>query len=173
MAGTFSVRLVVLRGLLAGVLFGGIYGWLRENVWVGLIMGAVFGLVMALVLRRQWGSTAFRGLDREQRRAVRRALRRGEAVDDPHLATPLLEAADAVIATPFPVRTYRAVYALVGVPGIVVLALGLPEDGWSAVLVGVPLIAMSLLALFVVLPVVQRQRERAARSAERTHAHAR
>ena len=168
MAEKISYKQVVLQGVVSGAVFGGALGWMRQNLWVGLLSGAAFGLVMAVVLRKQWGSKAFRGLDRGQRRTVRRAMRRGEAVDDPRLARPLLEAVDGVLGTPFPVVLYRVVYALPGALALFLVALNVPDDGWSAVVSGLPLLLISGVLLFVLLPIVRRQRGRVARAAELT-----
>ncbi|QQQ79986.1 hypothetical protein IOD16_17285 [Saccharothrix sp. 6-C] len=168
MAQRMSYGKVVLGGLLAGAVLGVSQGLLHDNVWVGLVMGVLGGTVLAAGLRRSLGSTALRGLDRGRRRAVSRAMRRGEPVEDPRLARPLVDQVDAVLATPFPVKTMRVVFALLCLLGLVVMVLGFADEGAAGLLGGSPLVVISLLMVFVVLPLGQRQRERIRRSQEAT-----
>ncbi|XVS67978.1 hypothetical protein ACQPYE_18610 [Actinosynnema sp. CA-299493] len=168
MAQRISYGKVILVGLLAGAVFGVSQGLVRDNAWVGLVMGVLFGAVMVLVFRRALGSTALRGLDRGQRRTLSRAMRRGEPVEDPRLARPLVDQADAVLAMPFPVKTMRVVFALLALLGAVVMVLGFADEGAAGLLGGLPLVIISLLLVFVVIPLGQRQRERVRRSREAT-----
>ncbi|MBW4716409.1 hypothetical protein [Saccharothrix obliqua] len=159
---------VVLLGLFAGGLFGAGQGVLRDNVWVGLIWGAVFGLVMALVFRRVVGSSALRGLDFGQRRVVSRALRRGVPVEDARLARPLVEQADVALSVPYPVTVMRVVLGALGLLGVLVSVLGFLDEGVAGLGGGVPLVLLSLVFLFVVVPLGARQRERVRRSRDAT-----
>lgn len=168
MAQRISHVKVVLLGVLSGAVFGVSQGLLRDNPWVGLAGGLVFGLVMALTLRRVWGSTALRGLSRRERRAVSRAMRRGETVEDPRLAWPLVDQADAVLATPYPVKAMRVGFVLLGLLGVLISVLGFLDEGVAGAGGGVLPVAVSLLLLFVVIPLSQRQRERIRRSRELT-----
>ncbi|WP_367128510.1 hypothetical protein [Saccharothrix sp. HUAS TT1] len=165
MAQRVSRVKVVLLGLLVGGVFGLGQGLLRGNAWVGLVMGVVFGVVMALTMRRVWGSTALRGLDRGQRRTISRAMRRGEPVEDPRLARPLVDQVDAVLAMPYPVWTMRVVFILMGLLGLAVVVLDLRSGQVGS---GVLLVVLSLVMLFVVMPLSQRQRERFAVSQQAT-----
>lgn len=168
MAQRVSVGKVVLLGLLAGGLFGVVQGLLRDNGWVGLGTGVFFGLGMAVVMRRLWGSTAMRGLSRQQRRVVSRAIRRGEPVEDPQLARPLVDQADAVLATPHPVQASRVLMALFGLFGLLVVVVEFRDGGVAAVGSGVLLVVFSLVMLFVVIPWSGRQRERCGQAREAT-----
>lgn len=112
-------------------------------------------------------SKAFRGLGREQRRAVREALRRGEAVDDPALVRPLLEAVEGVLATPFPATAFRVVIGLAAALNLFSAAVSVP-DHWLAALSRGSMAVFLLVMLFAVPPMVRRGRERAARAAELT-----
>ncbi|GAA1296936.1 hypothetical protein [Saccharothrix xinjiangensis] len=168
--GKSPVKSVIVLGLLVCVLFGVAlaFAWELRNLWVMLIAGAVIAVVAGVVARRLWEPGAFRALDREQRRAVRRAVRRGEAVDDPRLARPLVEVARAVLGAPYSPGLYRVLYGLPGALGLLVIVLSVPDDGWSSVAFQLPLVLLSLVMLFVLPPVVRRRRVRAARAAELT-----
>lgn len=159
---------VVLFGVLGGAVFGVSQGLLRMNPWVALAGGLVFGLVMALTFRRALGSTALRGLGRPERRAVSRAMRRGEAVEDPRVARPLVDQADVVLAMPYPVKAMRVGFVLLGLLGVLVSVVGFLDEGVAGAANGVLPVALSLLLLFVVLPLGERQRERVWRSRELT-----
>lgn len=153
-------------GLLAGGMFGVAQGLLRDNVWVGLGMGLFFGLGMGLAMRHVWGSTALDGLDRRRRRTISRAMRRGEPVEDPRLARPLVDQVDAFLAVPHPVWTVRVLFGLLALLGLVVTVLELRKgDGVGG---GALLLVISLAMLFGLLPWVARQRDRFRRSREAT-----
>lgn len=158
---------VIGLGVLSGVLFGAVMGWLNNDVWAGLAGGATYGVFMAVVMRHQWGSTALAGLDRGQRRHVTRAMRRGEAVDDPKLARPLVESANATLAMPFPLRTLRVVFALLIVLGVAVAILDV-VNGRAPAATSVLLALFGAVFLFVVTPWNVRQRDRAAQSRQAT-----
>ncbi|MEU7526706.1 hypothetical protein AB0A74_13310 [Saccharothrix sp. NPDC042600] len=166
MARRTSNRKAVLMGLLAGAMFGVTQGLLRDNVWVGLVMGLFFGLGMGLAMRHVWGSTALNGLDRRERRAISRAMRRGEPVEDPRLARPLVDQVDAFLAMPFPVWAVRVLFGLLAVLGLVVAVLEF--RGGEGVGGGVLLLVISLAMLFGLLPWVSRQRARFRQSQEAT-----
>lgn len=168
MARRYSYGRTVLVGLLVGGVFGVYQGLMQDSLVSGLVSGAVFGLVMAVVMRRVWGSTALRGLGFRQRRAVSRALRRGEPVEDPRLTRPLVDQADAVLATPFPVRAMRVVFALPGLLGLALGVTGFLAEGVAGLGGGVPHVVLSLVLLFAVLPLGLRQRERIRRSRQAT-----
>lgn len=168
MAQRIAYGKVVLVGLLAGGVFGVSQARLHDNPWLGLVMGLLFGGAMAMVMRRTLGSTALRGLDRGQRRTVSRALRRGEPVEDSRLARPLVEQSDVVLATPFPVKSMRVVFVLLGLLGLLVMVLGAGRAGVTGLPSGLLLLALALLLLFVVIPMGLRQRERVLRSREAT-----
>ena len=159
---------VVLAGVLAGGVFGVTQGLLRDNLWLGLALGAVFGVTMALVMRRTLGSTALRGLDRRQRRTVSRAMRRGGTVEDARLARPLVEQADVVLATPYPVKSMRVLFVVLGLFGLLLMVLGSLDGGVAGLGSGVLLVILSALLVFVVIPAGRRQRERIRRSQELT-----
>lgn len=166
MAQRTSNRKAVLMGLVAGGLFGVTQGLLRDNVWVGLGTGLFFGVAMTLVMRRVWGSTALDGLDRDQRRAVSRAMRRGEPVEDPRLARPLVDQADAFLAMPNPVWALRVVFGLMALLGLVVFVLDIRAG--QGIGTGLLLLAIALAMLFGFLPQITRQRARFQRSQEAT-----
>ncbi|RKT54208.1 hypothetical protein [Saccharothrix australiensis] len=168
MAQRVSRGKVVLFGLLAGGLFGVTHGLQRDSLWAGVVFGALFGAVMAVSMRRVWGSTALRGLNFGERRAVSRAMRQGVPVEDPRLARPLVDQADAVLATPFPLKTLRVMFALPGLLGLVVGVLGFLDEGPAGLVAGVPLLVIALVLLFVVIPFGLRQRERVRRSRDVT-----
>ncbi|MEU4768560.1 hypothetical protein AB0H12_35470 [Actinosynnema sp. NPDC023794] len=171
MAQRVAYGRVVLGGLLAGGVLGVSQGLLHDNPWVGVAMGLLFGGTMAVVMRRTLGSTALHGLDRSQRRTVSRALRRGEPVEDSRLARPLIEQSDVVLATPFPVKSMRVVFVLLGLLGLLgllVMVLGAGRAGVTGLPSGLLLLVLALLLLFVVIPVGRRQRERVLRSREAT-----
>ncbi|MEU5695270.1 hypothetical protein [Actinosynnema sp. NPDC020468] len=168
MAGRIAYGRVVVFGVLAGGLFGVGQALLHHDVWVGLVTGPGFGLVFAFALRRVAGSTALRGLDFRRRRAVSRALRRGVAVEDAALARPLVDQADSVLAVPYPVRTTRAVFAALGLLGLLIAVLGYLDRGVSGLWGAVPLVALSAVLVVVVLPLGVRQRERVRRSRDAT-----
>ncbi|MEU6152965.1 hypothetical protein ABZ816_23495 [Actinosynnema sp. NPDC047251] len=155
-------------GVFAGGIFGVAQGLLRDNVWVGLVSGAVFALAMAVVMRRLWGSTALRGLDSRQRRAIVRAMRQGVAVEDSRLARPLMDQADAVLAMPFPLTALRVGFVVLGLLGLLVEVSGFLAEGAAGLGGGVLLVISSLVLLFVVVPLGQRQRERTRRSRDAT-----
>ncbi|MBE1462988.1 hypothetical protein [Kibdelosporangium phytohabitans] len=158
---------VVALGLASGVLFGATMGFLNDNVWVGVVGGVYFGVFMAVVMRRSWEARPLKGLDRSQRRHVARTMRRGEAMDDAKLARPLVESANALLATPFPVVLMRAVFVLMFVLGAAVVVLDV-VDGEVPAVSGVLLMLFSLVFLFAVVPMGIRQRERADRSKRAT-----
>ncbi|MEU4746838.1 hypothetical protein AB0G02_41165, partial [Actinosynnema sp. NPDC023658] len=167
MAQRVSHVKVALTGLLAGGLFGVSQGLLHGNLWLGLGMGVLFGGGMALLMRRVWGSTALKGLDRGQRRAVSRAMRRGEPVDDPRLARPLVDQVDAVLAMPYPATVLRVVFVLLGLFGLLVIVLDSLDEGRLEIGGGAMLVVVSLLMLSIV-PLGLRQRERFRRSQDAT-----
>ncbi|MEU5692434.1 hypothetical protein [Actinosynnema sp. NPDC020468] len=159
---------VVLGGVLSGVLVGGSQGVLRGSVWVGLASGVAFGLVMAVVMRRSWGRTALRGLDSGRRRDVVRALRRGVPVEDPRLAGPLVDQADAVLSLPFPVTALRVVFGSTALLGLLVGVPVFLDRGVAGLLGGGPLLVLGLVLLFVVLPLARRRRDLVRRSRDAT-----
>ncbi|MCE6998225.1 hypothetical protein LZG04_26005 [Saccharothrix sp. S26] len=168
MAQRVSYGKVVLLGLFAGGVFGVSQGLLHDSVWYGLIMGVLCGGAMAVVMRRVLGSTALRGLDRGQRRAVSRAMRRGEPVEDPRLARPLVDQADAVLSMPYPAKSLRVGAAVVGAFGLVTMVVGFRSEGPAGLGGGALLLVLSLLVLFALVPAIRRQRERMLRSQEVT-----
>ncbi|MFC0107092.1 hypothetical protein [Kibdelosporangium aridum] len=103
---------VVGMGLLTGLLFGAAMWYLNDDIWAGVIGGVAYGGVMAALMRNLWGSRAFKGLDRAQRKRVLRTMRRGEPMDDPELARPLVEQASAILAVPFSHMWLRIVFGL-------------------------------------------------------------
>lgn len=154
---------VIGMAVLSAVVFGAVMAFISDDVWAGVIGGAIYGVGMALFMRHIWGSAAFKGLDRRQRRHVMRTMRRGEPIDKPELAGPLVEQANALLAVPYPVTLFRIIFGLTLALGVTTLVLDIAGDDafeWNGVL----LIVLSLVLLFVVLPYNRRQRERIAQS---------
>ncbi|NUT96468.1 MAG: hypothetical protein HOY78_31010 [Saccharothrix sp.] len=166
MAQRTSNRKAALMGLVAGGLFGLTQGLLRDNVWVGLGTGLFFGVAMTLAMRRVWGSTALDGLDRHQRRAVSRAMRRGEPVEDARLARPLVDQVDAFLAMPNPVWPLRVLFGLTALLGLAVTVLDIRAG--QVIGTGVLLLIIALAMLFGFLPLMARQRAHFRRSQEAT-----
>ncbi len=86
-------------GVLAGILYGSIQGLTEGSVVVGVVLGLFFGLSMSMVFyvsNRAGGYLV--GLTYRQKRAVLRAVRRGEPVSDPALAGPTIRQAQLIQA---------------------------------------------------------------------------
>ncbi len=158
---------VVGMGLLTGLLFGAAMWYLNDDIWAGVIGGVAYGGVMAALMRNLWGSRAFKGLDRAQRKRVLRTMRRGEPMDDPELARPLVEQASAILAVPFSHMWLRIVFGLMfalGATGGILALVDGRTPGWSSVF----LVLFALVMIFVVVPANGRQRARIAQSKQAT-----
>jgi hypothetical protein len=168
MSDDFSTGRLVAVGVACAVVFGVTMGLVLQNVWAGIIAGPLFGLSMAIVMRHQWGSTALRGLSRAERKQVWQTLKRGEAVGDRRLAAPALKQAKVFLAQPLRPRTARICFIVLAVLGVVVAVADVIEDGWTLLPSGVPLTLISLVMLFVAVPLGERQRARVEQSARAT-----
>ncbi len=112
------------RGVLAGVLYGAFQGFSEGSLLAGVISGLFFGAAMTVTFYSfRHAGEHLAGLSYRQRRAVMRAVRRGEPVSDPDLAGPTIRHAQRVQASVggqrFGVVLARALLA------VSVLALGL------------------------------------------------
>ncbi|MDQ2585102.1 hypothetical protein [Saccharothrix yanglingensis] len=159
--------LVVGIGLGAGVLFGVAQAWARGNWWFGLATGVPFGVAAVFLARRARATPAFSALAGPDRREVRRAAARGEAVE-PRLAAALAEHAAAVADIPFPKTAMRVAFGVMAAFGLFVSVLGWGQEGLPGLAGGAPLLVLGLVCLFLAVPLMERQRERAARSLDAT-----
>jgi hypothetical protein len=114
--------------------------------WWGLAMGSILALGMllvgAVVLRRTTSTVeAMRGLDKGERKAVGRAVGRGEAVDDPRLAHAAVLLAEQQLS-PFPGPEWFTNGTLLLVLGAVLLALSLISGQVSSAVIGLGLFGL-------------------------------
>ncbi|MFF7975547.1 hypothetical protein [Streptomyces sp. NPDC007905] len=110
-----SVSRGVGAGLAAGVFFGAFalveaMSWAAAAV-VFVVLGLLYGVRVARRMARIW--PAAKGMNRADRAAVVRATRRGEAIDDPRLASSVVEYAGALRRTAEEDRLGRRVVLLV------------------------------------------------------------
>ncbi len=90
----------LLSGVLAGSFYGFFQGFTEGSVVVGVLSGLFFGLFMSVVfyVTNRAGEHLV-GLTYRQKRAVLRAVRRGEPVSDPALAGPTIRHAQLIQAS--------------------------------------------------------------------------
>ncbi len=153
-------------GVLAGALYGTIQGFSQRSLLAGVISGLFFAAAMTVpfYLSRRAGEH-LAGLSYRQKRAVMRAVRRGESVSDPDLAGPTIRHAQRVQASVggqrFGVVLARALLA-VSVLGLGLALLGRSTAGGAAA--GFSLAVWTVI-LLVGPPLEQRKRANA-RAAE-------
>ena len=95
-----QLRAALGSGVLAGALYGAFQGFTDGSVLAGVISGLFFGAAMTVTfysVRRAGEHLA--GLSYRQKRAVMRAVRRGEPVSDPDLTGPTIRHAQQVQAS--------------------------------------------------------------------------
>jgi hypothetical protein len=166
-AGTKLVRLAgvaVLFGTLAGV----VYGLIRGGVWEGVTYGAVYGIGFAVLLGVTRRSTAMSKLTHRQRKQVRQALRSGEGVSDPGLASALVEEARRTLATPLTSRNAGIAAGMFFVFGVGAAVFGNAAYGVHGLVVGLFLILCSLALLVQMLSVTERSLDLVSRSLRAT-----
>lgn len=94
-------RLVALvQGGIAGAVYGTFQGLEDRSLLSGVLWGLFFGLVMTAAFYSAWrAGEHFVGLTYREKRAVLRAVRRGEPVGDPALAGAVIRQAQRVQAS--------------------------------------------------------------------------
>jgi len=97
--GDFAVRALTV-GPIVGLCLGGL-AWLDSGFWLSavivfVVVGALYGVMMARRMARYWPGA--RDLTAQQRVAVARAVRRGDAVEDARLSRPVIDYRDGLHA---------------------------------------------------------------------------
>lgn len=146
----------------------GLYLWITSTwPWTAVIGGVLTAVLSTLALWRSWGAEALAPLTFEQRQHVLRTLRRGEAMNDPQLASAHWQHGNAILARSSPAPAF--VYIAFGILAVVIIVIAVTgfADAPLKVLVGM---AVTIVAPFVFLPWHSRYRKQVARSIQATRA---
>jgi hypothetical protein len=122
----------VIVGLSVGIFFGAL-GWAESGsiaalIAVGVLGPVVFGIPITRRMARLW--PAAEKLSGADRAAVVRAARRGQMIDEPHLAHAVIEYASGLRQAQQQARRYRWVIPLVAILSLL-LAVTDSFFGWT------------------------------------------
>lgn len=121
-----AVRIGVPAGVLYGLIQYALHASTASAISAGIIFAVLFGPVMALLSRRTWRAGSH--LPSQDRVAAVRAVRRGEAVEDPRRARAVSEYAEVVKRRAARDRRYSWVLWIFAI-GTLILATATTIDG--------------------------------------------